>query len=231
MGFVENGPSFATEEWDRRFVHYFLPYWHLDSPGGPQVHSSVLLLWAAGVALNRAMFSADVLSLPIVSLVPCFALMLCLLGLFRWIDTARVSQRLQLMLYLTMAVPFTAIAITTDYLAFFNSFYQETATFIFGFAFLVALLFHRRYQSKVSVLAALPTLSLLASAKASNAYLSLLALFLIAPRPFPGRRRLVVFASCAILAPALALISFELTSEANDPAITAFHGLSSVCLR
>ncbi len=94
---------------------------------------------------------------------------------FRWIDESETQYRLPL--YLTLAAPFGFMISCRDYLAYLNTFYQETASFIFTLTLLAGIvLLKRNSRSKGLFLLSLLCVILLAGAKCSTFYIPLLAI-------------------------------------------------------
>lgn len=170
VGIEPNWPPPNTQEWQRRFFNYFLPYWKLDFPGQADMKSSALLLWLPGVWLNYYLVSPQILYLYNLSLFPKFLLVFYLLLTFYWIDTSRINDRGKMFLYITLGIPLLLMFVNTDYVAYFNSFYCETASFTFLFAFLASLIFLKRKNTLPGYFAAIISLLLLSTAKASTFY-------------------------------------------------------------
>lgn len=175
IGIEPNWPSPNTQEWQRRFFNYWLPYWKLDFPGKAEMKSSSLLLWLPGVLLNYYLVSPHILYLHSLSLFPKFLLVLYLLLVFYWIDTSELNNRVKMPLYITVCIPLILMFVNTDYVAYFNSFYCETASIIFLFTFLVSLIFLKRQKTLIGLFAAVVSLLMLSTAKASTFYWPLIA--------------------------------------------------------
>ncbi len=168
---AENFPANDTPEYHQRFFNYFIPDWKLDFPL-KGMFSSAELLWLPGVLLNWLFYSKAVLSMTMVGLVPRLLSLVILWLAFRWINAiyppagliankgsdpvepARGSWR-ALVLTLTLGIPLMLLLGSGAYLVYFNSFYQETGSFIFLFLFMAALIytwqvdyFHRRVVQK-----------------------------------------------------------------------------------
>lgn len=216
VGIEPNWPPEGTEEWKRRFLHYWLPYWKLDFPGTGTMLTSAILLWLPGVLWNYCFISPHVLFASNLSLAPKIALVSLLLLLFRWLRSSEIGEAARRCLYLTLAVPLVLLLSSSDYVAYFNSFYFETASFVFFFAFVAALLFFRRMErSTRSWGAFLLALMLLATAKVSNFYwpaLGLLWAFDFGALTAAARRKAVrsvaIFVAAAL---AFTTIAFLLT--------------------
>jgi hypothetical protein len=117
----------AAPNYLARYFTYWLPLWHLDLASQGLILSSVLLFWLPGILLNQLFFSPIVLFLPWLSLVPRLLVLALLLGIFRWIEE---NTHRKTIFYLTLALPLVLITSSLDYIAYFNTFYQETAAFI-----------------------------------------------------------------------------------------------------
>jgi hypothetical protein len=180
----------------QRFYVYYLPYWRYQPDGIAHIlHSpdwgktSTGLLWLPGLLLNRLVYSDQVVYLPIVSVMPRLLLLGCLLAVFGWIDAS--CQRHKLALTLIVGVPLVLLLSTTDYLAYLNSFYQETGSMIYLGLWIAALLYlRRRPQSLARGLLCVGALALLICAKASNIYWVLIGVPFLALvwRPWQGGR-------------------------------------------
>jgi hypothetical protein len=172
IGIEPNWPPGGTETWNKRFFMYWIPYWHLDWKFSPP-KTAAFLLWLPGVALNYFLYSKTVLYLPLVSLFPKLILFGMLLLLFKWVDTQTNHKVLVL---LSLGIPFVLLLTATDYLAFFNSFYQESGSVVFLFLFLSSLIYLKRHPKYISLLCSLASIVLLATAKATYCYWPSLAI-------------------------------------------------------
>lgn len=73
MTWITSGPTNITsnwpnldsqhQEWEKRFFHYWIPYWKLDFPMHVDMKSSVVLLWFPRVFLNWLVISSETLSI------------------------------------------------------------------------------------------------------------------------------------------------------------------------
>ena len=155
---AENFPANDTPEYHERFFNYFIPDWKLDFPL-QGIFSSVELLWLPGVLLNWAFLSKAVLSMTMVGLVPRLLSLVILWLAFRWINHSYpVKERgltqaepagaswLAPVLSLTLGIPLALLLGSGAYTVYFNSFYQETGSFIFLFLFLAAVIYIWRVE-------------------------------------------------------------------------------------
>jgi hypothetical protein len=146
-------PAVDTPEYHDRFFTYFIPDWKLDFPL-KGAFSSVELLWLPGVLLNWVFLSKAVLSMTMVGLVPRLLSLVILWLAFRWInhsypvEEGRLTQAepaggswRALILTLTLGFPLALLLGSGAYLVYFNSFYQETGSFVFLFLFIAALIY------------------------------------------------------------------------------------------
>jgi len=180
VGFEPQWPATNTEDFSKRFFKYWLPAWKLDFPGQGRMKSSALLLWTPGILWNYYMVSPDVLYASNLSLAPKILLVCLVLLLFRWVETSEADKILKTCLLITLSLPLTLMFSTTDYVVYFNSFYFETASFVFLFAFLASLIFlKRRGPSTLAYVWCFASLLLLTMAKTSNIYWPLITLPLI----------------------------------------------------
>ena len=176
-GFEQNWPESGTQEWRERFFNYWLPEWKLDWKLHPaEVKTSTALLWIAGAVLNTLIYSAQILYLPVVSLVPRILLLAALLLFFRWADGQENHRLFHL---LGIGIPLTLLFTSFDYTAWFNSFYLETGAFIYLVLLLISLVSFIKRRTIANTLLSILFLALLAASKASNIYWPVLVMPLI----------------------------------------------------
>ena len=191
---VSSGPVGLSEGWVdqenpqyfQRYFTYWLPDWRLDYPMQGSVISSVFLLWLPGILFNTIFSSNEVLHLSWISLLPRLLALIFLLGMFNWLD--RYIKR-KTLFYLTLILPLALMTSTTDYVAYFNTFYQETAAFI-GLLYLIwSLLAFGCHPSGKNLFFFLASLLIITFSKASAFYWPILtAPFIIIPaRTFKTR--------------------------------------------
>lgn len=236
-----NWQASGTPEYDLRYFKYYIPDWKLDFPL-KGIFSSVELLWLPGVLLNWLFYSQTVLSMTLVGLAPRL-LNLLILGLaFRWINHNNRS-RLALVLTLTLGIPLTLMLGSAAYLAYFNSFYQETGSFIFLFLFLASLVFmwrvdHLQSQSTLEAtegslpaaplwprFVGLAALFLLLTSKVSNLYWIIPGVLLLIPwRRVLARPKAYISLTIGVLA-MLALALILIPSRPLNRQAQAFHSL------
>lgn len=173
VGIEPNWPQKGTEAWSRRFFNYWIPYWKLEWNMSKLPPSSVILLWLPGALLNYFLYSTKILYLPILSLFPRFIIFIFVLLLFKWIES---QYKYRLLFLLGLGVPITLITTSTDYVVYFNSFYQETASFVFLFLFLASILILKKHHSIYSLIFSITSLLLLVTSKASNVYWSIIGI-------------------------------------------------------
>ncbi len=224
IGFAVDNPPRADPEWERRYFFNWIPEWKLDYPGTPRFLSSAWLLWWPGVWFNQLFISDKILYLQTFSIVPKLILGALFVCLLLWID--RQKNR---WLYVTTALPILLILIDTNYIAPLNSFYFESAQFVFLFLFLAALLYHWHKRSWVSLAYGMVALLLLASSKASSIYWPLLGVpFLLKDRV--GLAPKVYLPISFVLSLGLSLIAFGVTQPpatalANNQFNSLFAGV------
>jgi hypothetical protein len=172
IGIEPNWPAAGTEDWSRRFANYWLPFWKLEW-NLVRPTTSAILLWLPGALLNYLLYSSKVLYLPILSFVPKLFLFSTLLLLFTWI---RLDTKYTTILLFSIGVPVTLVLTNTEYLAYFNSFYQESASLVFLVLLIITILRLRQRLSLAYLLFSLTSILLLATAKQSNLYWPLLAI-------------------------------------------------------
>jgi hypothetical protein len=195
---LQGWSNWGTPERPRRFFRYYLPYWQSQPYGVGRMltkvfraKTSTALLWFPGVLLDRLLYCNDVLYLPIVSWFPRLLLVGALFALFAWIDTG--PERHKAAVHLVLGVPLVLLFSATDYLVYFNSFFQETGSFVYLVAWIASLLYLRRRPRSVARGAlCLAALVLLVCAKLSNVYWVAAGLpflvFLWRPWPWPRRQ-------------------------------------------
>lgn len=237
VGFEHNWPDNVTQasEYDRRFFQSWVPYWKLDFPRESQpfnssYNTSATLLWYPGVLMNYLFYSADTLHLSFLSLFPRLILIGVLLLLFRRICAHAMASPLEKALFCGMiGLCFVLWTTTTDYAAYLNSFYFETASWIFLLVFVLCLTAPVRDDSRwrsIGYYACMATLLLLAAAKASNFYWPLVAVPFVLVR-FGGKLHSGrFFLKWAVWSVALTSVAYFFTSP-PDPGyrINAYHRL------
>jgi hypothetical protein len=167
-GIEPNWPISGTQEFERRFFNYWIPFWKLqwNLPAGLPP-TSAFLLWLPGAFLNYVLYSRTVLYLPFVALFPRLLLLGLLILLFKW----AVAQTQHRWLFMLGVVAPVALLITASgYAVYFNTFYKETASFIFLLLFLASLVLLKNRTSVIYLLISLLLLLLLATSKASYLY-------------------------------------------------------------
>ncbi len=117
--------------------------------------------------MNWLAYSKTVLYMPVLSLLPRLLFIAALFGLFAWIDASRQPNKPVLLLLL--GVPLVLLLSTTDYLAYLNSFYEETGSMVYLGLWIAALLYLKhRPQSLLRGLLCVGALALLVCAKDST---------------------------------------------------------------
>ncbi|HEV3409443.1 MAG TPA: hypothetical protein VG095_04065 [Chthoniobacterales bacterium] len=171
VGFERNFPPEGTEEFERRFYNYWLPYWKLE-PHLELPRTSALVLWLPGALLNYVFYSRAVLYLPAISYFSKALMFAFLVLALEWL---RRRERGGLLLLLSVGVPLTLCLTTTSYFAYLNTFYQESAALVFLLLLCAALLLLKQTGQARYLLAALAALLLLSLAKMSCIYWPVLA--------------------------------------------------------
>ena len=237
VGFEHNWPDQATQasEFNRRFFHSWIPYWKLDFPRGSRsfhscYYSSATLLWYPGVLVNYLFYSTDTLHLSFLSLFPRLILIGVLLLLFRRICAHAIASPLEKALFCGMiGLCFVLWTTTTNYAAYLNSFYFETASWIFLLVFVACLTAPVRDDSRwrsIGFYACMAALLLLAAAKASNFYWPLVAVPFVLVR-FGGKLRSGrFFLKWAVWSAALTSVAYFFTSPPESGyQMNAYHRL------
>jgi len=171
VGQEPNWPLPGSEQWRRRFFHYWIPAWKLDFPGCLGIWSSAMLLWLPGILFTHLVISSSTLWLPVVAVFPKLILVGVLWPTFRWIETSELTPAAKHVLALTLGLPSAAILVAPEYAAYLHSFYQESGSYVFLLAFLAALVLAARMRRRgLARLACILTLLLLGGARAANIY-------------------------------------------------------------
>jgi hypothetical protein len=225
VGFESNIPPKMSPAWESRFFNHYLPYWKLDFPLTTGTISSTLLLWLPGVLLNYLFYSTKVLALPLASIVPRLMFLVILLMCLFWLADRSLPRSQALILSLVIGLPLALMLSTADYVAFLNSFYQETASFIFLFLLLFSLIRLKRHRSRLNYLLSFFLVVLLAAAKPSNLYWPFLALLWIIPFPQKKNRWIVFSFMYIILAFTIAIPTAWLGRRGIYPRINEYHSL------
>jgi hypothetical protein len=170
VGFSANYPSPAgSDEFNRRFFHYWVQLWKLDFPKtNDRVLSSTLLLILPGVWLNQIFYSRDQLYLLFVSLFPRFCGFVFLCLVFYWVGR---RARRPVLHDILLGLPLAWFLSTTDIIAYYGSFFQETGSLIYLLVLLVVMVFlSRRPASWGGFGLYLAGMLLLATSKSSQVY-------------------------------------------------------------
>ena len=171
VGIDPNWPAAGSEDWTRRFNNYWLPYWKLDwNVERPQ--TSAIFLWLPGAVLNYLVYSRAVLFMPFLALPSKLILLGILLLIFKWTG---LNSRYTTILLFSVGVPLILIFTNTEHMAYFNSFYLESASFIFLFFFIISILLLKHDPSAAYLLCNLVAIMLLATARPANLYWPILA--------------------------------------------------------
>jgi hypothetical protein len=203
-------PTPGTPESFQRFFHYWLPYWRLDGPvDWPR--TSELLLWLPGAWLSSALFSRNVLWMPVLGLPIKALLIVSVLGVLAWIE--RRASHCRSILTLVIAGPLVLLLSTTDFVAYINTFYREAGSTTYLLAFLASTLFLKvNPHSSRRQLLCLTTVALLTMSKPSNVYWPVIGvplIFLLRARRISWRHAGI----SAALIIAIALVSLRVTAD------------------
>jgi hypothetical protein len=142
-GMLNDWPQGGTEDWSKRFFHYWIPHWKAKWDFLHRIKSSAVLLWLPGLALNALFYSRDTIYLPMLSLLHRAVLLASLLILIRWI----LRRERPLFFLLTLGVPATLLLSSADYLAYLNTLYEEGASLVTLIVFLLSLAGLRRHPT------------------------------------------------------------------------------------
>jgi hypothetical protein len=168
---MTNWPSTDSGQWKDRFFNYWIPHWWLNWDIKNIPASSVFILWLPGAFLNYILYSKNILNLEWLSIMPKFLMLGFMLLLFWWVERQAKNH---IHLLLGLGIPMTLIFTNTDYIAYFTSFYEETALFIYFFVTIIAILFIKHKPTIPRLAAGLLAVFLLASSKPSAMYWPLL---------------------------------------------------------
>ncbi|MBC8342544.1 MAG: hypothetical protein H8E61_01010, partial [Bacteroidetes bacterium] len=203
-----------------RYFNTWLPFWNIDFMFQGQILSSAILLWFPGVILNTLFFSPTILFLPWLSFVPRLMMLIILLAVFRWIETEANQKQI---FYLTLALPLDLVFSTTDYIAYFNTFYQETAAFVGLFFFLGSLYWVQIHYSFLRLSFFIVSASFLILSRSSLIYFAILALVFLVP--VFKKQRLWHFIVTSLVLIGVAGLNIGLTSDANMRKMNAFNAI------
>ncbi len=221
-GFQENWPLPGTADYELRFFNYWLPYWDFDFPKQGSVISSTIILWLPGLFLNGLIYSNQQLFLPIITIFPRFLIILFLWIILKWIS----RNRHKLLLTLTIGIPYVLIFTSTDYIAYFNSFYQELGSLIFVLLLIITLVkVIASPQKKFPVLIFGIVGLLLTTSKASNLiWVPILMLFFIY-LAINRKKFLFYFSFSIIFLLSSASISYYVSANESMRDATAYSSL------
>jgi hypothetical protein len=224
---LETWPEPGTEAFGQRFFKYWIPYWKLDFPkNSPGLTSSALLLWAPGIVLNYLFYSKSFLFLPLATLFPRFLYFVILWLTFQWIAYSKLGIKTRIIIDISLGLPLVLLMITTEYVVYLNSFYQETASFIFVFFLFAALIYLRRARySQIRIALFLLAVYLLMTAKASNIYWVLILGILLNPWRELGAKPVAKLVGISIVAVLFVFISNQLTTTLGMNNNTMYESL------
>jgi len=229
IGIEPNWPPAGTEDWSRRFNNYWIPFWKLEwnISRSTVLNTSAILLWFPGALLNYLLYSSKILYLPTLSLFPKLLLFVMILLLFAWV---KIQVKYRLFFLFGLAVPITFIFTSPDYISYFNSFYQETASFVFIFLFLASIIILKHHPNFANLLSAIAFLAFLTTSKASNIYWPLISIPLVIYLWSVNKKikmRIKIFITFALIV-ILSFISYLITGRAsvrNYPYHSLFYGV------
>lgn len=181
--FLTPGPVGVSQRWDmpeafeikRNMRDCWLPYWRLELSPVPPVFSSVILLWLPGLLVNLMFYSTSTLYLPFLSIFPKLLILVSIYLIFRWLIN---TGKLNIATFAAVTAPLFLIYTDRNYTAYFNTFYQETAslTWLLFFIALFLYLSARPGVSNRGAVAYYAVLFLFSTSKASLIYVPLLSL-------------------------------------------------------
>lgn len=220
IGFKEGWINWGDPEYFNRYFTYWLPVWRLDYPNLGSIFSSSLLLWTPGLILNNLLASREFLYLSWISFLPRLMILIFILALFNWVD--RFTQK-RALFYLTLVLPLAIITSTTDYVAYFNTFYQETAAFVGLIYLLWSLLAFRHFPSVKNYIFFLASLVLLTLSKASAFYWPIITAPYILLSGKSMKLRFSYFIITSLFLIVLPFVSFKVTSNQAMRAMNFFN--------
>jgi len=171
VGFPTNWPLAGSSEWEDRFFEYWLPHWALDFEIVIP-RTSAIALWLPGTLANWLVYSKTVLYLPYVSLFSKALLLGLLLLLLRWLGR---QGRYGTMLLFGLGIPTVLMLTSTDYVAYLNTFYEESSSLVYLLMLLASIVALRRRRSVEQLIYCLVFIGLLAATKTANMYWPLIA--------------------------------------------------------
>lgn len=228
IGVTTDWQAVGNEEWFKRFYRYWIPYWKIKVDLSNLPRTSAILVWAPGVLLNYLFYSSEVLYLSSLSLLPKLILFFVLLLLFRWIN---LGGEYRIVLLFGLGFPLTFLFTSTDYIAYFNSFYQESTSFVFLFLLLASVLFLIHRPTHFSLFISLIVTLLLATSKPAYIYWASLTVPLLIYLRYSRQEmryyRMVILVYAILLSAFFTLVSVLVTkagSETVNPYHSLFHG-------
>jgi hypothetical protein len=224
VGFESGWEQPNAQEFQRRFFEFWLPDWK-ESPRIARPNSSALLLWAPGL-LADAFITPGRVHLPTLAWVHKLLLLgfLCAAAWISFSFPGAATSARRYAFALLLGLPLLLMFATADYTVYLASFYQESASFVYGVFFVGALALLKAKPTRARFWGALALLALLATAKRSNLYWPLLgvpALFYAYPASGAGARRLLVAAAWIV---GLTGASWMITAPNAHPA-NPYHSL------
>lgn len=211
-GFKENWPSPGSAEYELRFFNYWLPYWEFDLPRQGSIFSSTIFLWIPGLLLNYFLFSNQQIYLPIVSIFPRILIIAFLWLILKWISKSNKN----LLLTISIGIPYVLIFSSSDYIAYFNSFYQETGSIIFFLLFIISFVYLIQHPNGYKPLIVFVFSGfLLVTAKVSNLFwVPIISLILFIFAFF--RKKILIYSIVTILFVVLSFVISYLSTANRD---------------
>jgi hypothetical protein len=224
VGFSSYWPPDGTGEEDRRFFHFWLPDWELAFHMPDEIQfSSALFLWIPGVLINRYLYSAYTVSLPVLSIFPRVVCLFYLWVVFRWIN---FHTRWRTLFTLAMGLPLALMLSATDYVAYFNSLYHEVGTIVYlGLLIGLVLIIRERGYSLPMLLAYIVVITFFCTAKTSNFYWSALAFPFVLPLIRLWKKPLIYVPIACVLIVVPAYLSLATTRPVGAERSNTFHSL------
>lgn len=169
VGFSKEPPESDTLERTLRYNNYWLPEWNFRwaVPSFYSAFSSTILLWIPGAIINYLFISTSILYMVVLSIFPRLLAGFCIVYLIAHFSR---DKRYGLLLIMCIVLPLILIMNTSDYAAYFNSFYQESGSLVYLIMFIAWFFIRHTLSNKYFLVIGYGLLFLLTTAKSSNFY-------------------------------------------------------------
>jgi hypothetical protein len=229
--FITSGPVKNEFPPAYDYTPYWKLEWHLPSLLTPTTSylSSTTLLWLPGILLNYIFVSTDILATTSLSFFPKILLFFFLVLCLKWMDS---DPKYSTILYFFVGIPLVFIFTNTSYIAYLNSFYQETGSFIFLIALIVTMIAFMKFTTYRNLAFSILVVVLLGTSKQSNVYWAAVSLPFIfyvwqVKRKIPFTRTLLFIGSAVTI---ITLVTVRLSNR-DFAALNEYNSLFLGALR